>query len=82
MISLPPTLQSGQVVATLTIEPSGPAWYFGTPAMHRVSVWTLLKRTGVCVDLQMDDLLMAHDDNGVAIAETCLWKRRHKRENR
>lgn len=66
---------------TLTIEPARAAWYFGTHAEHRVSAWTLLKRTAVCVALQMDDLRCAHDDKGVAIAEICLWKQRHNREN-
>ena len=72
MTSLPPSLQSGKVVTTLTIEPMGAAWYFGIPAKHRVSVWTLLKRTVVCVALQMDDLPVAHDDKCVAMAGTAF----------
>lgn len=59
-------------MATLTIEPMGAAWYFGPPAGHRVSVWTLLKRTVVCVALQMEELPVAHDDKRVAIAGTAF----------
>lgn len=72
MTSLTPTLQSGSVVTTLRIEPAVAQWYFGTPAEHRVSVWTLLKQTVMCVALQKDDMPVAHDDKRVAIAGTAF----------
>lgn len=81
MASHPRSSQSGKVVSTLTIEPAAIAWYFGTPAEHRVSVWTLLKRTVVCVALQIDDLAFAHDDKCVAIAGTAFGSEGITREN-
>gem|GEM_PF-2778227 len=81
MTSLPPSLQTGQFEVTLAIEPTRAGWYFGSLAKHRVSVWTLLKRTVMCVALQKDDLPVAHDDKCVAIAGTAFDSEGITREN-
>ncbi len=81
MKSLPPSLQTGQFEATLAIEPSGIEWYFENLAKHWGSAWTFLKRTDVCVALQKDDLPVAHDDKGIAIAGTAFGSEGIIREN-